>query len=125
MFGGADNEVLKVFPAAGQISGAFKLCKLTENGVALCAAGDVPLGVTTPETEVTLAGEDVSVQVFGSALIQVGEDVSAGDLLTSGLDGKAVKATAGKPIFAQALNNCGEGGCVRSLIIRGGYLPSA
>ena len=124
MFGGIDNEVLKVFAAAEAISGGVKLCKLTENGLALCGAGDVPLGVTAAQTEVTPAGEDVSVQVFGTALIQVAEDVAAGDLLTSGADGKAVKAAATNPIFAQALSNCTAGGAVRALIIRAGYLPA-
>ena len=52
---------------------------------------------------------------------QVGEEIKAGDLLSCGEGGKAVKTTGGKFIFARAMENCAANGVAPVQIINAGY----
>lgn len=112
-----------VFQVATALTGAaFTAVTLGENGLATAGASDVPIGILTAETELPQAvGEDVNVQVKGGAKWIAGEALKAGDLLAAGANGKAVKATSGKFIFAQALSAAAVDEAADVLIIRGGY----
>ena len=102
--------------------GAFTAVKLSDTGIATATAGDIPVGVLTAEHELPIVvGDEVTVQVKGITLWIAGENVSAGDLLAAGVDGAAMKATAGKFILAQALMNGTTGEAIRVQIIKAGY----
>jgi len=118
-----DNSPNRVFTVATALTGAaFTAVTLGENGVKTSAAGEVPIGILTAETELPQAvGEDVAAQVIGGAKWIAGEALKAGDLLAAGADGKAVKATSGAFVFAQALSAAAVGEAAEVLIIRGGY----
>ena len=62
------------------------------DGALTSAAGDAVYGIVERGRP---AGEPSVVVVGGEYWAYVGEDVSAGDWLTGGADGKLVKATAG------------------------------
>ena len=115
-----DTSPTRVFATSAALTGgAFTLVTLGENGVATSAAGDTPIGILAAESELPIAaGEDVNVVVCGGCLLTAGEAVKAGDLLAAGAGGKAVKATSGDFIFAQALENGAAGEAVRVLIVR-------
>ena len=114
-----------VFTVATALTGgAFTAVMLGENGVKTCAAGEVPIGILTAETELPQAvGEDVNVQILGGAKWIAGAALKAGDLLAAGANGVAVKATSGQYIFARALENAAAGEAVQVQIINAGYKP--
>ncbi len=115
-----DDSPFKVFTTAAALpAGAFRAVTLTETGVRLSAAGELPLGLLTAETEACAAGADVNVQIKGVGLWTAGEAFKAGDLLSAGADGTAVKTTSGQPVFARALENC-TSGAARVQIINAG-----
>ena len=118
-----DQSPTRVFKVATALTGGqFTVVKLGENGVATAGANDVPVGVLTAETELPQAvGEDVNVQIVGSSMAYVGEAVKAGDLLAAGADGKLVKATSGKFIFARALENAAANVVAHIQILNAGY----
>lgn len=102
--------------------GAFTAVKLSDTGVATAAAGDIPVGILTAEHELPIVtADEVTVQIKGITLWIVGENVAAGDLLATGADGVAMKATAGKFILAQALSNGTTGEAIQVQIIKAGY----
>lgn len=113
----------KIFPTAASLTGAaFTAVSLGENGFTAASASSIPFGIITAEHELPIAaGEDVTAQVEGGTLWQVGEAVKAGDLLSAGDGGKAVKATSGKFIFAQATENGAANSAVHVQIIKAGY----
>ena len=117
-----DCSPIRVFSAAASItSGAFSAVALGENGVSTANASISPVGILTAETEPLIAqGEDVAVQVSGGCLWLSADSIKAGDMLSSDDNGKAVKATSNKIIFAQALEGALPGETCCSLIIRGG-----
>lgn len=118
----ANTSPTHVFTVATALTGgAFTAVTLGENGVKTCAAGEVPIGILTAETELPQAvGEDVNVQILGGAKWIAGVALKAGDLLAAGADGKAIKATSGAFVFAQALSAAAVGEAAEVLIIRGG-----
>ena len=118
----ANTSPTHVFTVATALTGgAFTAVTLGENGVKTCAAGEVPIGILTAETELPQAvGEDVNVQILGGAKWIAGTALKAGDLLAAGADGKAIKATSGAFVFAQALSAAAVGEAAEVLIIRGG-----
>lgn len=118
----ANTSPTHVFTVATALTGgAFTAVTLGENGVKTCAAGEVPIGILTAETELPQAvGEDVNVQILGGAKWIAGAALKAGDLLAAGADGKAIKATSGAFVFAQALSAAAVGEAAEVLIIRGG-----
>ena len=83
------------------------------------------VGLLIPETEDSVAaGDDVTVQVKDIGLWTVGAAVDAGALLMSDANGKAVAATAGKFVLAQALEAATAAGQVIHVqIIKAGYVP--
>ena len=118
----ANESPVRSFKAAAAITGEFIAVKLGENGVQTAGAADVPIGILTPDNyAATAAGEDVTVLVTGGGAWQVGEEIKAGDFLSCGEGGKAVKATTGKFIFAQALENAKANQAAQVQIINAGY----
>lgn len=102
--------------------GAFTAVKFSDTGVTTAGVGDIPVGILTAEHELPIvAGDEVTAQIKDISLWIVGENVSAGDLLTVGADGVAMKATAGKFILAQALSNGAIGEAIQVQIIKAGY----
>lgn len=120
----ANLSATHVFTVATALTGgAFTAVTLTENGVKTSAAGEMPIGILTAETELPQAvGEDVACVVIGGAKWIAGETLKAGDLLTAGAGGKAIKATSGKFIFAQALSAAAVDEAAEVLITRDGYV---
>lgn len=109
--------------AAGLSGAAFTAVTLTENGVVTAGLSAIPIGILTAENELPLdAGEHVTAQITGGSLWTAGESLKAGDFLSAGADGLAVKSTAGDFVFAQALENTAQGATARVQIIRAGKL---
>ena len=126
MFNGSiinQSPTAEFVTAAGLSGAAFTAVTLTENGVKTSAADEMPIGILTAENELPIeAGENVTVQTTGGSLWTAGEAIKAGDFLAAGASGVAVKAVAGKFIFAQALNNAAQGATAHVQIIRAGKL---
>lgn len=126
MFNGSiinQSPTAEFVTAAGLSGAAFTAVTLTENGVKTSAADEMPIGILTAENELPIeAGENVTVQTTGGSLWTAGEAIKAGDFLAAGASGVAVKAAAGKFIFAQALNNAAQGATAHVQIIRAGKL---
>ena len=122
IYSSQDNSPFRVFQVAQNLTGgAFTAVKLTANGVQTCAAGDIPVGILSAETQDNCAaGDEVNVIVSGGTLWITSEDVDAGDLLTTGANGLAKKAETNNFIFAQALESAAENSAVKVLIIRAG-----
>jgi hypothetical protein len=100
------------FNAAGEF--------VVANATAVC------IGLFPAETNTKGAGEDVTVQIKDIGLWKAGAAVAAGDLLTSNADGKAVTATGGKYVLAQALEAASAADQVIPVqIIKAGYRPAA
>lgn len=118
-----NDSPTRVFTTAGSLEGgAFTAVSLGESGITTAGASSVAIGLLTGENELPIPeGEDVTVQLTGGGYWLAGESIAAGDLLTSGAGGKAVKAASGDFIFAQALSNGGASSAVEVQIIRGGY----
>ena len=113
----------KVFKTADSLTGgAFTAVSLTENGIQTAGASAIPIGILTAENELPIsANDEVTVQIMDGSIWQVGENVKAGDFLSAGDGGKAVKSTSGKFIFAQALENGAASSAIPVQIIRGGF----
>lgn len=107
----------RVFTAAETID-RFKAVTLGEGGLSL--GGDYPVGIATAETDSVQAGDDVAVQIFGGSLWQAGDSIQAGAFLASDSLGCAVEASAGKFIFAQALESGIKDDVIQALIVRAG-----
>ena len=118
-----DDSSTKVFKTAESLTGgAFTAVALGSNGVTTADGDSVPLGIVIGEHELPIeAGEDVTIQVAGGGLWSVAESISAGDFLAASIGGAAVKATAGKFIFAQALESATPNKAAKVQIIRAGY----
>ena len=117
-----NESPLKVFTAAGELDGgAFTAVSLGEYGLVTAGGASVPVGIVGDLDFPIKAGEEVTVQIDGGGLWAVGEDVKAGDFLSAGEGGKAVKSTTGKYIFAQALQSGEASSAVEVQIIRGGF----
>ena len=112
-----------VFTTAESLSGgALTAVALGASGITTAGASSVAIGILTGENELPIPeGEDVNVQISGGGYWLAGESITAGDLLTSGAGGKAVKAASGDFIFAQAMTGGASSAAVQVQIIRGGY----
>lgn len=116
----ADMSPYKVFTAAETLGGAFTAVGLNSIGAVTAGESIAPVGILAAETFTLVeAGEDVNVQIYGGTQWLTGASVTAGDFLTAS-EGKAIPATSGKYIFAQALENAAEGDAVHAQIIHGG-----
>lgn len=117
----ADLSPYKVFTAAETLGGAFTAVGLNSVGAVTAGESIAPVGILAAETFTLVeAGEDVNVQIYGGTQWLTGASIQAGEYLTAGEGGKAYKATSGKYIFAQALENAAEGDAVHAQIIHGG-----
>lgn len=118
----ADSSPTKVFKTAASIAGgAFTAVQLGENGVSAANASISPVGILAAETEAPIAaGDDVNVVISGGCRWTAAESLKAGDMLASDDNGKAIKATSNKIIFAQALSAAIPDEAAEVLIIRGG-----
>ena len=103
--------------------GGLTAVALSEDGIKTASSTDTSLvGIVMAENELPIkAGEDVAVQVKDIGMWIAGETIKAGDFLTSGDDGVAMKATSGKFILAQALTGSIKGNAVQIQIIKAGF----
>jgi len=108
-------------------SGPFTALAFNDGALVTCDASKVPFGITTAETEDTVAaGEDVTIQIKEMGLWKAGAAFDKGAALASDANGCAVAAAAGKFIFAYALEEATAAGqCVRVQIVKAGYVPAA
>ena len=117
-----DSPTMVFTTASSLEGGAFTAVALSASGITTAGASSVAVGLLTGENELPIPeGEDVNVQISGGGYWVAGESISAGDLLTSGAGGKAVKASSGDFIFAQAMLGGASSAAVPVQIIRGGY----
>ena len=124
IYSSQDNSPFRVFQVAQDLTGgAFTAVKLTSSGVQTCAAGDVPIGILSAQTQENCAvGDEVNVVANGGTLWLTSEDIDAGDLLTTGANGLAKKAEAGNFVFAQALESGLANSAIKVLIVRAGKM---
>lgn len=108
------------FPVAESLTGgAFTAISLTENGVVTAGASSIPVGIWTG----LYNSDGVTAQISGGSLWFVGNDsVTAGDFLTSGDGGVAVKAQSGDFAFARALENASANSAVAIQIVNAGKI---
>ena len=118
-----DESATKVFNTAASLTGgAFTAVELGGSGVTTANANSVPIGLLIGEYDLPIpAGEEVTAQVRGGGLWLAGESLAAGDLLAAGASGVAVKATSGKFIFAQAVEDAKANQAAQVQIIKAGY----
>lgn len=118
-----NDSPTRVFTAAESLTGgAFTAVALGENGAIPATASNVPVGIITAENDPTIpAGEDVTVQVRGGGYWIVAESIKAGDYLSVGAGGKAVKSTSGKFIYAQAMKPAAANAVAEVQIVNAGY----
>ena len=125
VIGSSINEsATVVFPAASDLSNARGLAvKLTNGKVAVCGAGEPALGLALMETdEVVKANEDVDIQIKDIGKWVAGAAITAGALLASDANGKAVAATSGAFIVGVALSDASAAGTyVKVQISKSGY----
>jgi len=89
--------------------------KVDANGnLALCAAGDNAVGVL--QNKPTAAGQTATVGALGIAKVKAGVDLVAGDPISAGANGVAVKSTSGKKCLGVALEPVVAGGLARILL---------
>ena len=101
-----ESSVISAKAGAAIASGAMLAAAMGATGTVTVVgtAGADAIGIIIPENEDAIAsGEDVTIQVKDIGLWKVGAAVSAGAMLMSDANGKAVTATTGKFIVAQAL----------------------
>ena len=129
-FGTSINEssVISAKAAAAITGGAMLAAAMGATGTVgvVSTAGAVPVGLLIPDTEAAVAaGDDVTIQVKNIGLWTAGAAVDAGALLMSDANGKAVTATAGKFVLAQALEAASAAGqIIHVQIIKAGYVPA-
>lgn len=105
----------KTFPAAGLIN-SDRLVKLTAEGVAACAAGDQPIGVT--ELGARMADEPCGVRLLntpGTVEVLAAADVSVGQELTTAADGAVTPYGDSGPRVGVAVTAAASGGLVEMM----------
>lgn len=114
-----NQSFTREFPVAESLTGgAFTAISLTENGVVTAGASSIPVGIWTGFYN----PDGVTAQISGGGVWFVGEDVKAGDFLTSGANGVAVKAQSGDFAFAMALENASASSAVEVQIVNAGKI---
>lgn len=98
-----ESPVIAAKAAAAIEAGAMLAVTMGATGVSKATAGAAAVGLLIAETDTVAAGDDVTVQVKDIGLWKTGAAVTAGALLASDANGKAITATSGKFIVAQAL----------------------
>ena len=124
-----ESAVISAKAGAAISNGAMLAAAMGSTGTVsvVGTAGAEAVGLIIPETDATIAsGDDVTVQVKDIGLWIAGAAVNAGAMLMSDANGKAVTATAGKFILAQALEAATAAGQVIHVqIIKAGYVNPA
>ena len=110
------NPCVLELVAAADLPHIFRAVTLSEAGITYSQLGDIPFGILINRG---FAGSSVLIQIAGCGLMEVGEDIKTGDLLTAE-DGKAVRVIADDFIFARALSNS-TSRFVQVQIIRAGF----
>lgn len=127
-FGTSINESPTIVMEAGaEIENAQGIALAISNGkVGLPAAGTNVIGLSLfTNDEVIKAGDDVNIQVKDIGKWIAGEEIAAGDELTTDANGKAVKAAEGDFITAIALSSAENAGTVVKVqIVKAGYKPA-
>ena len=120
IYNSVDNSPTRVFQTSAALTGgAFTAISLTENGVVTAGASSIPVGIWTG----LYNSDGVTAQISGGSLWFVGNDsVTAGDFLTSGDGGVAVKAQSGDFAFARALENASANSAVAIQIVNAGKI---
>ena len=114
-----NQSATREFPVAESLTGgAFTAISLTKDGVITAGASSVPVGLFTG----IYKPDGVTAQISGGSVWFVGEDVEAGDFLTSGANGLAVKAQSGDFAFARALENASASSAVEIQIVNAGKI---
>ena len=117
-----ESPVINGKAAAAITGGAMLAATLGSTGVAVAGAGEAAVGLIIAETDDVAAGGDVTIQVKDIGLWTVGAAVTAGALLASDANGKAITAASGKFIVAQALEAATAADqVIRVQIIKAGY----
>ena len=124
-----ESAVISAKAGAAISNGAMLAAAMGSTGTVsvVGTAGAEAVGLIIPETDATIAsGDDVTVQVKDIGLWIAGAAVNAGAMLMSDANGKAVTATAGKFVLAQALEAASAAGQVIHVqIIKAGYVNPA
>lgn len=104
-----------------------KAVKLTEEGIALPAAGEEAVGIVLiTEDETFEKGDAVSVQMKDIGLWKAGAEISLGALLATDEEGFCQTATAGQWVMARALSAAtAKGDIIKVQIIHAGKLSAA
>lgn len=127
-FGTSINESPTIVMEAGaEIENAQGIALAISNGkVGLPTAGTNVIGLSLfTNDEVIKAGDDVNIQVKDIGKWIAGEEIAAGDELTTDASGKAVKAAEGDFITAIALSSAENAGTVVKVqIVKAGYKPA-
>lgn len=115
-----NQSFTREFPVAESLTGgAFTAISLTKDGVVTAGASSIPVGIWTG----IYNPDGVTAQISGGSLWLVGnESIAAGDFLTSGENGVAVKAQAGDFAFARALENASASSAVAIQIVNAGKI---
>lgn len=100
---------------------------LGEDGAALPAAGDAPVGIAlVSEDGARKKGEDITVQIKDIGFWSASGEIAAGDLLTPNAKGQCQKVAAGNWIYARALTAAtAEGDLVKVQIMNAGKEAAA
>ena len=94
----------------------------TDGKMKLPAAGDVPIGILSPETEDVSTGDSLTVQIKDIARWKSSGTFPAGAELSSDTDGMAEAAASGGFVLAVALEPAATAGqVVQVQIIKSGY----
>ena len=110
-----ESPVISAKAGAAITNGAMLAAAMGSTGTVapVGTAGAAAVGLIIPETEASIAsGDDVTVQVKDIGLWIAGAAIDAGALLMSDANGKAVTATAGGFVLAQALEAASAAGQV-------------
>lgn len=84
----------------------------------LCGSGEAPLGVVQNKPA---SGEAVELATLGDVcLVVAGENITAGSVLASDANAKAVSAVTGNYVLGVALNSVSAGELVSVLVTLGG-----
>lgn len=112
-----NDSPTREFDVGSLSGGAYTAVELTAGGLSIAGASSVPIGLLIED----VVNDTASVQIEGGGYWLTGESIQAGDLLSSDANGKAVKSTSGKFIFAQAIGNAAASSAVEVQIVRAGF----
>lgn len=120
-----DSPTIVVAAGAALTAVGMKAYAYSSGAAVLPSAGAVPAGIALADQGDIASGDDIHLVVKDIARWIAGEALSAGDLLMTHTDGTAKKATAGKYIYAKALEDAAKDQPALVQIINAGYVPAA